>query len=722
MPAGDRAISRGNSNLQPVPSPENPYPMKPASHSGLTALLSAAVLTSSATVHAQTPYDFGNPTSEEQLYIEYINRARANPPAEGTRLATTTDPEVVASLNYFHVDLAKLQTEFNALTAVQPLAPNKALTIAARGHNAWMLETAIQSHDQTDPDNDPGDRITAAGYDWQTYGENIYAYAKNVFYGHAGFQVDWGGSDPDGMQPGRGHRTSIHNGNFKEIGAGVLNGTSTVTGPSGKVGPQLITQDFGKQLGATNFGTGVVYYDLNANNFYDLGEAIPGVTVNVSGTTAYCLTASGGGWVVPIPSTAATRTVTFSGSGLNETRALTATANLNAKADLKLTYTPPAITSPATTGAGSPYNLTFTAIPGASTYRWDRWTKAAAPVETCDSLASVNVATSTPYNVLSTTVKSEGTASYHLVNGSTPGNQTVELKAAYHGGTSPSLTFKSLLKLSTTSEQYKMQVKAEGSTTWTDVYSQTGSTTAETAFSTKSVPLPAMAGKVFRIRFIQTFSGGSYYAGTGDNLGWFVDAITFTNTSVLTNNTSQVLTGTAGSFTPSLGSYLMGITPLIGGQEFPGASLNLTVTTPPAASYATWAAGIESANGLPAGTIANQPGADRDGDGHANLVEYAFGTSPVAANPSSTTRMPALQASTTHLVIRYVRDTSITDATLAPSVTSDLVNWKAPGESGAPSGFTDGIVSTTGNLQTREAKVPLTAGTRYFMRVKVSKP
>src|SRR5215208_4318672 len=37
-------------------------------------------------------YSIGQPTDEEQLYLEFINRARANPPAEGARLAATADP------------------------------------------------------------------------------------------------------------------------------------------------------------------------------------------------------------------------------------------------------------------------------------------------------------------------------------------------------------------------------------------------------------------------------------------------------------------------------------------------------------------------------------------------------------------------------------------------------------------------------------------------------
>jgi hypothetical protein len=153
--------------------------------------------------HGLTLYNFGNPTGEEQLYIEYINRARANPAAEGARLATTTDPDVLSAYSYFGVNLTLMQSEFNAIAAQPPLAPNASLTTSARGHSAWMLATGIQSHDETNPANTFVSRIVAAGYSYSTAGENVYASAKRVWYGHAGFQVDWG-YDAGGMQTGRG--------------------------------------------------------------------------------------------------------------------------------------------------------------------------------------------------------------------------------------------------------------------------------------------------------------------------------------------------------------------------------------------------------------------------------------------------------------------------------------------------------------------------------------
>jgi hypothetical protein len=60
-----------------------------------------------------TKYSIGEPTDEEQLYLELINRARANPKAEGLRLATSTDPDVQSSLKQFNVDLIELQKEFS---------------------------------------------------------------------------------------------------------------------------------------------------------------------------------------------------------------------------------------------------------------------------------------------------------------------------------------------------------------------------------------------------------------------------------------------------------------------------------------------------------------------------------------------------------------------------------------------------------------------------------
>ncbi|MEI6655289.1 MAG: CAP domain-containing protein, partial [Verrucomicrobiota bacterium] len=326
-----------------------PRPFQPLSRESLLTI--GVWMGLAAACHGQSAYNFGNPSADEQLYIECINRARANPAAEGARLAASTALDVTRAYSQYAVDLALMQTEFNAIAAAPPLAPSAGLTTSARAHAAWMLANAAQSHNETNPANTPWDRITAAGYSYMSAGENIFAYATSVWHGHAGFNVDWGSGGTGGMQDGRGHRTNIHSANFHEIGVGV------VLGSNSGVGPQLVTQDFGTQSANPTFGTGVAYYDLNGNNAYDAGEGIAGLSVNVSGASYACTTASGGGWVVPVPNATATRTVTFSGLNLNQSVTLgfvkpaTGIAP-NAKADLKLSYTPPVVSSLASTTAG----------------------------------------------------------------------------------------------------------------------------------------------------------------------------------------------------------------------------------------------------------------------------------------------------------------------------------------------------------------------------------
>ena len=71
--------------------------------------------------------------------------------------------------------------------------------------------------------SNPGDRITAVGYNWRTYGENVamgYSTAAAVMRG-------WMNSS--------GHRANILNCSFAEIGIGVANGSRGM----------FWTQDFG---------------------------------------------------------------------------------------------------------------------------------------------------------------------------------------------------------------------------------------------------------------------------------------------------------------------------------------------------------------------------------------------------------------------------------------------------------------------------------------------
>ncbi|MEU9861219.1 sigma-70 family RNA polymerase sigma factor [Streptomyces sp. NPDC047971] len=89
-----------------------------------------------------------------------------------------------------------------------PLTENSLLTQAAQGHSVDMA--ARNFFDHTNPDGDgPGERVTATGYRWSTYGENIAMGQRTP----ADVMESWMNSP--------GHRANILNCSFKEIGIGI---------------------------------------------------------------------------------------------------------------------------------------------------------------------------------------------------------------------------------------------------------------------------------------------------------------------------------------------------------------------------------------------------------------------------------------------------------------------------------------------------------------------
>ncbi|MDA0657534.1 MAG: CAP domain-containing protein [Planctomycetota bacterium] len=279
------------------------------------------------------PYSIGNPSSHAQQYLEYINRARADALAEATRLANSTDPDITSAYSFFGVTGANIVSQFNAYVQngcmsqfAQPLAFNEKLLQASELHTLDLFNNQFQGHVSSSnppspfqPGDTMGTRLNRVGYTFTTAAENVFSFADSVEQGHAGLDVDWGNSTNtasscynssfvgQGMQNPAGHRRSIHNDSYKEVGIGVINGTN------GSVGPQLVTQNFASQ-GASTFVTGVVYQDLNGNNFYDLGEGRGGVRVDVDGSPYYAISTASGGYTVPVSGDGAYQ-VTFSGGG-----------------------------------------------------------------------------------------------------------------------------------------------------------------------------------------------------------------------------------------------------------------------------------------------------------------------------------------------------------------------------------------------------------------------
>src|SRR3954463_743716 len=260
-------------------------------------------------------FSIGDPTDEEQLYLELINRSRFDANAEAKRLIALDDIYVQNALQ--KVNTNQMQSQFATNPPAAPLSFSAKLLTAARNHAQYQFDNGIQSHVGPGT-NSLQERLDTVNYAFYWATENVYSYSQNVQYGHAAYEIDWTGDTSNGgMQVPPGHRDHIHDRRFIEIGIGVVNGANQV-GANPMVGPQLVTEDFGNPFPATTYITGVAYYDLNGNNFYDIGEGLSGVTVSVEGIDTSAVTSPAGGYSVPV-SPGNTYAVRFKAAGVSDT-------------------------------------------------------------------------------------------------------------------------------------------------------------------------------------------------------------------------------------------------------------------------------------------------------------------------------------------------------------------------------------------------------------------
>jgi uncharacterized protein YkwD len=141
-----------------------------------------------------TPYNLGSTTEQtiktcmdeaDKQMLSLVNNARAQ-----TRSCGTMSYQAAPALSW-----------------------NCQLENAAHGHSLSMAENNYFDHTGIDGSS-PGDRISAAGYAWKAYGENIaagYTDAESVMQG-------WLTSP--------GHCANLMNTSFKEVGVGVVKGGS----------------------------------------------------------------------------------------------------------------------------------------------------------------------------------------------------------------------------------------------------------------------------------------------------------------------------------------------------------------------------------------------------------------------------------------------------------------------------------------------------------------
>lgn len=233
-------------------------------------------------------FDYGNPTPAEQLHLELLNRARMDPTGEAARLG----------IDLFEgVD----EGDITGLPA-QPLTLNSLLNQAAKTHSEDMIINDYFSHYSPDGSS-PFDRMRRSGYTYNTAGENIAFKGSTGYLVEADVSVDLHNNlfiDVD--YPHRGHRVSILNPAFKEVGIGLAYGAYS-TGGTTYDNSFMVTCDFGASaLFPGPFILGVVYDDEDNDGFYDVGEGTGAVTLKVVEAGTFTTSASAGGYAVPVDS------------------------------------------------------------------------------------------------------------------------------------------------------------------------------------------------------------------------------------------------------------------------------------------------------------------------------------------------------------------------------------------------------------------------------------
>ena len=220
------------------------------------------------------------PTAQEVLVVELVNRARANPGAEAARLGIGLNDGITGTLI--------------SDTPKQPLAHSLLLIESSRLHSQWMLEEDTFSHTGAN-NSSPCDRMQAAGYvfsgNWGC-GENI------AWGGTSGNNINltaYAVSQHEGLFKSPGHRENILNGDHRELGVGQLQGYYLREGINYL--SSMLTQNFARS-GSNYFLTGVIYNDKNNNEFYDVGEGLSGINISINSKTYQVYTS--GAFSIPL--------------------------------------------------------------------------------------------------------------------------------------------------------------------------------------------------------------------------------------------------------------------------------------------------------------------------------------------------------------------------------------------------------------------------------------
>ena len=234
----------------------------------------------SSVMAAETVASFGlgdEPTAEETLMLDLINRFRENPAAEIDRVLLGIEAGVSGMGQ--RLDIERCRDDVAALPATTPLVFNLQLVQSARAHAQYMIHSRITGHYEQAGQpaytgDTPSQRMRKFNYAGYRMAENAFRNAVSVWNSQRGFIIDWG-DGPGGMQDPAGHRLALANPSFREIGC------AFVPFDEGRHGSTV--HNIGDDKNVGRLIGGVIYHDVNRNARYDIGEGLPGLSLSLDG-------------------------------------------------------------------------------------------------------------------------------------------------------------------------------------------------------------------------------------------------------------------------------------------------------------------------------------------------------------------------------------------------------------------------------------------------------
>ncbi len=254
-------------------------------------------------------------------------------------------------------------------------------------------------------------------------------------------------------------------------------------------------------------------------------------------------------------------------------------------ADADPSHTPLTITGTASPPVGQATTYSVNQIPNATGYQWrtTRLSSFALTDAAEAGLTNWDAAVPSGYNPISTAQAASPTRSFQLNLGSSAGqgeSKSLTLKNTLVPTASSQISFKTKAHWLQATEAV-LEVSNDGGSNWTPLYTDTGF--QDTGFTTRTVSLGSYANQHVKLRLRASYdfdSGLGYYIG--NDLGWFVDDITFTN---FLSADAPVLSGPTASrdfsFTPQTGQYDLAVRANFAGSGFGAwsATKRLTPTT-----------------------------------------------------------------------------------------------------------------------------------------------